>query len=430
LAAREAACVRPTDDEQIVFADDVWIVAGRYLALVMISRRKLFDRVHSLDSVRVDYAAALVMLVALEAAAWTGSGIRHRWVAGAAAIVPAVAVAIRRRWVLQALAVGVVQAGLLALVYGSSFGGGQGLVGGIGAILIFYGAGAFVPGRRSWIGLALGLALASINSVTQGGQVATNLLFADGGAVALPWLLGRTSSERTQRARAARELAERLDAEREQSVRAAALAERTRLAREIHDVIAHSVSVMVIQAGGARAVMATEPERAERSVLAVERAGREALAEMRRLLGVLGERDELRMLSPQPGLADLHELVARTRAAGLPARLSVEGNPVSVSQGLSLCVYRVVQEALTNALKHAGPATAEVSVRWGRDALELEVSDDGRGPTVTPGATGGHGIAGMRERAALHGGSVEAGPAGDRGFAVRARIPLAGGSTA
>jgi signal transduction histidine kinase len=190
-------------------------------------------------------------------------------------------------------------------------------------------------------------------------------------------------------------------------------------------VIAHSVSVMVIQSAGARTVMAAEPDRAETSVLAVEQAGREALAEMRRLLGVLGGPEDLRMLSPQPGLEDLPELVSRTDAAGLSAQLRIEGEPISVSPGLGLCVYRVVQEALTNAIKHAGAARAEVRVRWCGDALELEVIDDGHGANPRAGGEkSGHGILGMRERAALHGGSVETGPAPAGGFAVRARIPL------
>jgi signal transduction histidine kinase len=182
------------------------------------------------------------------------------------------------------------------------------------------------------------------------------------------------------RERAARELAERVDAERELHVRAATLSERVRLAREIHDVIAHSVSVMVIQAAGARTVMDREPARAEVSLRSVERAGREALAEMRRLLGVLGDSEDLRALAPQPGLDDLRELVSSTQTAGLETSIRVEGEPVAVSQGLSLCVYRVVQEALTNTLKHAGPTRAEVTVRWDANALELEVNDAAAAP--------------------------------------------------
>ena len=160
----------------------------------------------------------------------------------------------------------------------------------------------------------------------------------------------------------------------------AAFGERARIARELHDVIAHSVSVMVIQAGGARMVMGTEPDRAEASLQSVERAGREALAEMRRLLGLLDGGEDPRALAPQPGLADIKELIARTRAAGLATDLRVEGQPATLSPALDLCAYRIVQEALTNAIKHAGPARAEVRLRWAHDALELEVSDDGRGP--------------------------------------------------
>jgi signal transduction histidine kinase len=178
--------------------------------------------------------------------------------------------------------------------------------------------------------------------------------------------------------------------------------------------------------------MDRDPLRAESALRSVERAGREALAEMRRLLGVLADGQDLRALAPQPGLEDLPELVSSTRAAGLNASMRVDGDPVAVTQGLSLCAYRVVQEALMNTLKHAGPTQAEVHVRWCEDALELRVSDTGRvaarGVGEPVAGSSGHGIAGMRERAALHGGSVEAGSAPDGGFVVRATIPLVAGS--
>jgi signal transduction histidine kinase len=172
-------------------------------------------------------------------------------------------------------------------------------------------------------------------------------------------------------------------------------------------------------------VMDSSPERAEASLRSVERAGREALAEMRRLLGVLDGDADPRALAPQPGLADIDELLSRTRASGLAADLRVDGEAAAVSPALDLCAYRIVQEALTNVIKHAAPARAEVRVRWGQDALELEITDDGRGPGTANGASGGHGIAGMRERAGLHGGSIHAGAGPDGGFAVRARLPLA-----
>jgi signal transduction histidine kinase len=374
---------------------------------------------------RVDLVVGVTISLALEIAELTGIETGVRWFDWVAPIIVGAGVALRRtRWFLPGLAFALAVDASGALVYGSGS-NNQGLTGGVGAILIAYGTGAFLAGRRSWLALSLMLSICTINAATQGSQLVANLVFNDCVVAALPWLLGRTSRERAARGAAARERAERLDAEREHHVRSAALAERTRLAREIHDVIAHSVSVMVIQSAGARTVMASEPDRAETSVLAVEQAGREALAEMRRLLGVLGGPDDLRMLSPQPGLDDLPELVSRTDAAGLTARLRIEGKPVSVSPGLGLCAYRVVQEALTNAIKHAGAARAEVRVQWCGDALELEVIDDGRGAEAPPPAqSSGHGIIGMRERTALHGGSVEAGPAPAGGFAVRARIPL------
>jgi signal transduction histidine kinase len=289
-------------------------------------------------------------------------------------------------------------------------------------ILLFYGSGAFLQGLRSWLGLGLGLACGAIVSLPHESLPAT--LFGGSAFVVLPWVVGRSRRAAAGRERASRELAEEMDAARELHVRTAAVGERVRLAREIHDVIAHSVSVMVIQAAAARVVMENDPLRADMSLRSVERAGREALAEMRRLLGVLADGEALRSLAPQPGLDDLPELVSSTRSAGLNASMRIEGDPVAVSAGLSLCAYRVVQEALTNALKHAGATEAEVNVRWSEDALELQVTDAGRGERVPVIGPGGHGIDGMRERAALHGGSLDAGPAPDGGFIVRARIPL------
>ena len=387
--------------------------------------KRLPGSIRSLPPARVDLIVGVLIAVALGVAALTGRDIHVKWLACLIVAIVGAGVALRRtRWFLPGLGVALSADAFGALVYGSGYSNG-GLTGGVAAILIAYGTGAFLVGWRPWLAFGLMLTICTINATTQGSEVAANLLFNDGVVAALPWLLGRTSRERAARGAAARERAERLDAEREHHVRAAALAERTRLAREIHDVIAHSVSVMVIQSAGARTVMAGEPGRAEASVLAVEQAGREALAEMRRLLGVLGGPDDLRSLSPQPGLEDLPDLVSRTDAAGLAAQLCIEGEPVTVSPGLGLCAYRVVQEALTNAIKHAGAARAEVRVCWCGDALELEVIDDGRGSGAASNGDGsGHGILGMRERAALHGGSVEAGPADAGGYAVRARIPL------
>jgi signal transduction histidine kinase len=240
-----------------------------------------------------------------------------------------------------------------------------------------------------------------------------------------PWLAGYTLSGRVQREADLERRASILEDEREAQALAAVAAERARIARELHDVIAHSVSVMTVQAGAARLLLAQDPERAREPILAVEETGREALAETRRLLGILRSDMSEAELEPQPGMASLETLVARTRLAGLPVELTVEGEGVKLAPGLDLAAYRVVQEALTNALKYAGPAHAWVTVRYLRDALELEISNDGRSPERQNGS-GGHGLVGMRERVSLYGGAVEAGPHPVRGFVVRARLPLEG----
>ena len=189
-------------------------------------------------------------------------------------------------------------------------------------------------------------------------------------------------------------------------------------------MIAHSVSVMVIQAGGARLVLDADVDRAEASVRAVEQAGNDALAEMRRLLGLLGE-NEPRALAPQPGLRDLPALIAGARTAGLDTTLRTDGDALAVSPALDLCAYRVVQEALTNAIKYAAPARADISVRWRTGQLELEVLDSGgNGTGLAPG--GGHGLIGMRERVTMHGGTLEHGRTAAGGYEVRALIPVGG----
>jgi signal transduction histidine kinase len=379
-------------------------------------------RVRRLDPVRVDYLVAGALLIALQAEIWTAGHEYARGVQAVIAVLVVAAVALRRHWALRVLVIVTAGSAVTLALYGRRLTGQGGSLELIAMVLLFYGSGAFLQGLRSWFGLGLGLAFAAIVSLPKASLPAT--LFGGIAFVVLPWVVGRSRRAAAARERASRELAEELDAARELHVRTAALGERVRLAREIHDVVAHSVSVMVIQAAGARIVMDSDPLRADMSLRSVERAGREALAEMRRLLGVLADSEELRTLAPQPGLEDLSELVSSTRSAGLNASIRVEGEPVAVSAGLSPCAYRVVQEALTNALKHAGPTEAEVNVRWSPDVLELQVTDAGRGVSGPVTGPGGHGIDGMRERATLHGGSLDAGPGPGGGFIVRARIPL------
>jgi signal transduction histidine kinase len=238
-----------------------------------------------------------------------------------------------------------------------------------------------------------------------------------GALLAAPGVLGIAFGARTRSLRAAEARARELELERREAV----AAERSRIARELHDVIAHSVSVMTVQAGAAEEMLRVDPARALEPVRAVQATGRQALVEMKRLVGVLREGDDELGLAPQPGLADVERLVAQVREAGLGVELRIEGSPRPLPLGVDLSAYRVVQEALTNALKHARGAAAVVTIRYGEHDLTVEVTDDG---TPVETAAGGHGLVGMRERVGIFGGTFDAGPRETGGFAVRALLPL------
>jgi signal transduction histidine kinase len=216
-----------------------------------------------------------------------------------------------------------------------------------------------------------------------------------------------------------------LAADRDRRAAEAVAAERTRIARELHDVVAHAISVIVLQARGGRRVLARSPGEATAAFDSIEHTGEQALEEMRRLLAML-RYDDGPDLSPQPGLGALDDLADSMTRMGLPVEVVREGSPVQLAVGVDLSAYRIVQEALTNALKHAGPARAQVRINYATDHLDLEVVDDG--PGTGTGGGSGHGLVGIRERAELYGGRVEAGRCPQGGYAVRARLPL--GATA
>ncbi len=201
--------------------------------------------------------------------------------------------------------------------------------------------------------------------------------------------------------------------------------ERVRIARELHDLVAHNVSMMVVQAGAERHALPEDQASTRETLGSIEQAGRQALAEARRLLGVLRPSGERERLEPQPSIEELAFLVEQVQRAGLPVKLAIEGEQVPLPVGLDLCAYRIVQEALTNALKHAGRAQAQVLVRYVPRALEVEIRDDGQGAPQTNDDGAGHGLIGMRERVALYGGQLTAGPHQGGGFQVKARLPLA-----
>jgi signal transduction histidine kinase len=234
---------------------------------------------------------------------------------------------------------------------------------------------------------------------------------------------GRVLRAREHRHAMVSDRAQQLEADRDATVRAALAEERERIARELHDIVAHCVSVMVVQAGAAEDLLDRDPRSARPPLQSIQETGRQAVGELSRMLGLLRGRHASPARAPQPGTAQLSDLVTQMDAAGLPVRLDVEGTPRPLPPGVELAGFRIVQEALTNTLKHAGPATASVCLRYGERTLEVEIVDDGRGGHVNGH---GHGLIGMRERVTLYGGVLDAGPLPDGGFAVRARLPVEG----
>jgi signal transduction histidine kinase len=237
------------------------------------------------------------------------------------------------------------------------------------------------------------------------------------------WSAGNAVRERQARADALEERAHQLERERELATRVALAEERGRIARELHDVVAHSVSVMLVQAGAARTQLPKQPERATDALRQVETSGREALAELRRMLGLLTDADAAAELAPQPGLEQLERLVERVGQAGLDVDIQIAGERRSLPPGLDLTAYRIVQEALTNALKYAAGGRTSVVVEYDESELRLAILDGG-GNSVDETEGAGRGLLGMRERVAVYGGALEAGRRPEGGFAVRARLPL------
>jgi signal transduction histidine kinase len=240
----------------------------------------------------------------------------------------------------------------------------------------------------------------------------------------LAWFFGVLLGTRTEQARELRVRVEAAERERAFAAERATAEERARIARELHDVVAHSVSVMVVQASGVRRLLKDEQHRERDALMSVEQIGRQALTEMRRMLGVMrtGEEPTAVALTPQPGLQHLDRLIAQVEEAGLPVDLRIEGERPELSPGVDLSAYRIVQEGLTNALKHSKGAHAEVVIRYIDSSVQLEISDDGPGGANGDGK--GHGLVGMRERVALYGGTLEAGPREGGGFVLRARLPV------
>jgi signal transduction histidine kinase len=375
-----------------------------------------------LDLPRLDVAVALALLVVKLGGMATGGqpgGGLASWLLAPLWTLP---LAWRRR---SPLAV--------ALVIAATNAAEVGLVGSYDSI-VFLAAFLLVPyslaahernAARMTAGLAALVASGGVSQAAQPSPGSTRdwltTIAGDLALTVVPFLVGLALRQQRLRAEALEQLAVQLEREREERARAAVAEERTRIARELHDEIAHAMSVIAVQADAAEGALARDPALVERPLLAIRDTAREALADMRRVLGGLRSGEQAQ-LAPEPGLARLGSLLEQTRAAGLEVDLRVEGEPVPLPPSLDLAAYRVLQEGLTNVRKHAAARRVEVVVRYERDEIAVEVSDDGAGAGAGGGT--GRGLAGIRERVALLGGEFVAGPRA-RGFALRVTLPLA-----
>ena len=370
----------------------------------------------------IDVAMAVALAVGLELQVIVGDQEGNTAVNVVCALALTLPLAVRRRAALQVAWIYCATAVLNAALGGGLFDGGPPPAATLLAgALTFFSLGAHAEDRPSLVSAGIGV-LALWSTVLLGDDIDPQSFgFSAGLIVATPWLVGRSTRARAQRLVLLEEKAR-------QRERVAVGEERARIARELHDVVAHSVGAMVAQAQGAGRVLDRDPERAREALAAIERTGRNALDEMRRSLGVLRRTEADAPLAPQPGMDALAALVAQARDNGLQVELVTEGEPAPLPAGVDLSAYRIVQEALTNTLKHAGPVRTRVAVRYGGEELELEISDDGGLPgraPAPPSAGGGQGLVGMRERVALFGGDLEAARRPEGGFLVRASLPIA-----
>ncbi len=378
---------------------------------------------------RVDVAVALAVAALAQLDVW-GPRLASAHVSGSLAAVSAIYVVTscallwRRRHPLGVVFVIAAADTAQFLALGASSGNGVLLP----ALVASYSVGAYCELRPAVAGLAAAVAVALTHELRNPNLPTTHAVLRAGAwdlTFVAAWLFGAYLRTRRLYVAELRERALHAEREREEQARAAVADERARMARELHDAIAHGVSVMVVQAEAAEEVLDVDPVSTRTALQKVQRSGREALFELRRLVGILRDHETGTELAPQPSLAHLDTLVAQLREAGVNVDLRVEGEPVSLPRGIDLSAYRIVQEALTNVLKHAGPARAAVRVRYRPDALLLEVSDDGRG-AAAPANGNGHGLIGMRERAALYGGVLDATARPEGGFRVRASLPIGG----
>lgn len=387
----------------------------------------LIARVRAIDPHAVDALVALAFTVAALGTAADRIGEHNEFrqvdVPGVALLLlQTLPLAVRRVAPLGVLAVI-----CLAIVAYSAAGYQVVQAGTYSSLLAVYGVASLTDTRRGIVGAAIiAAALASFFATTRDDFGSVSIAITSG-TWAVGWFVGTYVRIRGEQAEAAGALVDRLEREQEVRAREAVADERARMARELHDIVGHALNLIVIQAAGARRVLESKPEIARDSLESIESVGREALSDMERMLGVMraagqGEPD----LGPQPGLQQLDSLAAQVSEAGLLVEVTVEGRRSDLPASVELSAYRIVQESLTNALKHSHGTRARVSIRYGPGALDIEIVDDGRGLTGQKAQSDrdGRGLIGMRERVAVFGGELTAGPMPAGGYRVRARLPL------
>ena len=335
------------------------------------------------------------------------------------AVVAGAAVVVRSRWPLPALALAAVSSlATLQLSYSSG-------VGGLAPLLVLYTVAVRCPERTS--AAATGVLAAAVSLLLLLGPIEPNLTdwFVNTVVLVTAWSLGRSVRGRRAYTAGLEERNRALVAAREARLEAGTASERARIAREMQDLVAHGLTAMTVQAAAARRVLRSDPATAEELLAAVEGAGHEVVQEVRRILSVLSAGDGPADRRPQPGVADLEDLVARARADGLSVELATTGTPAELDAGVALTAYRLVQEALVNSRQHAGAAAVRVVLDWRPGLLTLAVEDDGRGVVddAPDGASDGKGLWSLRERVQAYGGRLRAGPRTGGGFAVSATLP-------
>ena len=393
----------------------------------------VLDRWSRRRGLEVSEAVLIVVFAAIwQAQIWFGHSAEldgSRWITVPCGLLMTVPLLWRRRWTVattvSVYGAAVVQTAVLRAELPAGF-----LV---STLVTAFAIGAYLEDRTGFATLGFALAAAcTIALLDPTNEGAVSVVVIDLVFVGAPWFVGRTVRRMRGQHRALESLTVRLEHEREQNARASVLEERSRIARELHDIIAHSLSVMVVQAGAAGAALDHDPGAARAPIEAIRVTGQQALTEMRRLLGILRTDEPAMTLAPQPGLDNLDALVRQARDAGLDVQLAVEGARQPLPTGLDVAVYRLVQESLTNIRKHARASRATVAINFERAGVEVQVTDDGAaraaaaGGLARHGQTYGHGLIGMRERVALYGGTLDAGPCSEGGWKVRARLPIAG----